>query len=70
MKQTKYQIAVAIAITSICLSSCQRENIVQIPVVKEKVIASATLNALSGGEAGAGRVHLLTSQGTGNNVIA
>ena len=69
MKQTKYQMAIAIAVTTLCLSACKKENGFQSPENSEDATAVSANSALRSGGSGSGHVYLLSNQVAGNKVL-
>jgi 6-phosphogluconolactonase (cycloisomerase 2 family) len=69
MKQTKYQIAIAIAVTTIFLSACKKDNAFQQPENSDAAAAVSANSALRNGSSGAGHVYLLSNQAAGNKVL-
>lgn len=69
MKQTKYQIATAIAVTAIFLSACKKDNGFQSPENSDAAATVTANSALRSGSLGAGHVYLLSNQTAGNKVL-
>ncbi len=69
MKQTKYQIAIAIAVTTIFLSACKKDTGFQSPENSDAATTTAANNTLRRGEFGEGHVYLLSNQVAGNKVL-
>lgn len=69
MKQTKYQIAIAIAITSIFLSACKKDNAFLQPESSDVATTISANSALRVGGLGTGHVYLLSNQVAGNKVL-
>ncbi|CAN5232780.1 hypothetical protein BH11BAC5_BH11BAC5_45020 [soil metagenome] len=69
MKQTKYQIAIAIAVTTIFLSACKKDTGFQSPESSDDANTTTANSALRRGEFGQGHVYLLSNQVAGNKVL-